>query len=63
MEAWLRLQVGGAEVGPAHLRDGAIVAEALANIQPDRFYNLRYIVQSPLLSYVGSRLTLFILVL
>jgi GDP-D-mannose dehydratase len=42
MEAWLRLQVGGEVSGPAHLRDGVIVAEALANIQPDRFYNLRY---------------------
>ena len=42
MEAWLSLQVGHHVETSGQLRDGVIVATALANILPERFYNLRY---------------------
>ena len=43
MEAWLSLQVGHHVETSGQLRDGVIVTTALANILPERFYNLRYI--------------------
>jgi hypothetical protein len=41
MEAWLGLQAGREVENSQQLRDGVLLALALANILPERFHNLR----------------------
>jgi hypothetical protein len=42
MESWLGLQAGREVENSQQLRDGVLLALALANILPERFHNLRY---------------------